>query len=126
MLQPLTNHLVGSKKIGRRDTLSIGRIGNDDTLLLRLCEVLEVLLLDGDVAGETSCLHIQQCRIHGLDVNIIAIDMMLELPLLTLIIIDIVEELGIEVGPFLKSIFVTEQTWCHILGNQGGLDQQCT
>ena len=125
MLQSLTDHLICSQKVWRGDTLSVRWIGDNDTLLCRLCKFLEVLLLDGDVAGETRCLHIQQSGVYRLDIHIIAIDMVLELPFLTLVIVDLVEELGIEVGPFLECILVTEQARCHVLGNQGCLDQQC-
>ena len=126
VLQAFTDHLVGAKKVGCRDTLTIRRIGDDDALLRRLCKILEVLLLDGDIAGETGSLHIEQRRIHSLDIHIIAVDVMLELPFLTLVVVDVVEEFGIEVRPFLKRIFVTEQAGSHVLGNQGGLDQQGT
>ena len=49
--------------------------------------------------------------------------MMLELPFLTLIIIDVIKKLSIEIGPFLKGILMTEQAWCHILRNQSSLNQ---
>ena len=49
MFQHLTDALVGVHQVGRRNALAVGRIGDDDGGILRLLEVLEVLLLDGDV-----------------------------------------------------------------------------
>ena len=48
---------------------------------------------------------------------------MFELPFLTLVVVDFVEELGIKIRPFLKSIFVAEQPRGHVLGNQSRLNQ---
>ena len=82
MFQPLTDHLIGAEQVRCRDTLTVGRVGYHDTLLLRLCEVLEVTLLHSDVAGQTGSTHIQACRIHSLDIHVIAVDMMVKLPFL--------------------------------------------
>ena len=81
-------------------------------------------MLNGDIGRETCCLHIHAGCVDSLYVDVIAIDMMLELPFLTLVIIDFVEEVGIEVRPFLKGIFLAEESRGHVLGNQGCLDEQ--
>ena len=103
VLQSFTYHFIGTQEVGRGDAFAIGRIGDHDTLVGRLREILEVLLLNGNDVTQSGGLHILQCRIHGFDVNVVAIDMVFELAFLALVVIDIVEEVGIEVRPFLKS-----------------------
>ena len=82
MLQPLANHLVGAQQVGRGDTLAIGRIGDNDTLCRRLGEVLEVLFVDGNVVGQPCGTDIEACRVDCLDVDVIAVDVVVELSFL--------------------------------------------
>ena len=49
MLQAFANHLVGAQQVGGGDALAVGRIHNDDALLLGLCKVFEVSLFHGDI-----------------------------------------------------------------------------
>ena len=46
--------------------------------------------------------------------------------LLFAVVIDTVEEVGVEVGPLLKGILVAEESRCHVMGNEGRLDKQGT
>ena len=124
VLQSLANHLIGAQQVGCRDALAIGRIGDDDALLAWLCEILEILLHDGDIIRQTCSLHIQCRRIHSLHVDVVAVDMVLEFPFLTLVIVDVVKEICVEVRPFLEGIFFAEESWGHVLCNEGSLDEQ--
>ena len=126
VLQSFTDHLVRTQQVGRRDTLTVGRISHHDALLLGLREELEVLFSDGDVVGQTGGLDVQTGCIDGLDVDVVAIDVMLELAFLRVVIVYLVEEVGIEVGPLLEGKLLAEQSRGHIAGNQGGLDEQRT
>ena len=82
VFQPFADHLVGSQQVRCGDTLSIRRIHHDDALLLRLREVLEVLLGDGHIPRQAGGGHIHTCRVHGLHVGIVAVDVMGELTFL--------------------------------------------
>ena len=124
MLQAFANHLIGTHEVGCGDTLAIRRVRDHDALVLWLCELLEVLLLYADDVGEASSLHVHAGRVHSLHVDVVAIDLMVEVTLQTLVIVDGVEKFSIEVGPFLKGILLTEESGCHILGNEGCLDEQ--
>ena len=126
MLQPLTYHFIGTQQVGRRDAFAVRWIGHHDALLLRLLEVLEVLLLHRDAVGQPGCLHVQASRVDGLHVDVVAVDMVFELPLLRVVIVDAVEEVGIEVGPLFEGILLAEQAGCHILGNESSLHKQGT
>ena len=126
MFQAFTNHLISTQKVGRGDTLTIRGIGNHDALIAWLGEVLEVLLSDGDVVGQTCGLHVEEGRIDGFDVNVVTVYMVLELTLLALVVIDFIEQVCIEVRPFLKGIFFAEQTRGHVLGDEGCLDENGT
>ena len=124
VLQPFADHLIGAQQVGGGDALAVGRIGDDDALGLGLGEVLEVLLLNGDVTAQPGGLHVHHCRVHGLDVHVVAIDMVLELALHAVVIVYLVEEVGIEVGPLLEGILLAEQTRGHVLGDECRLDEQ--
>ena len=97
MLQALAYHAVGVEQVGCGDTFAIGRVGDDDGLVLGLHEVLKVLLLDGDAAGESGCLDVGASRVHGLVVDVVAVDMVAERLLLRVIVIygDSLAETGI-------------------------------
>ena len=127
VLQALANHTVGAQQVGCRDALAVGRVHHDDALLRGLCEVLEVLLLYGDAACQTSCLHIATGCVDGLHVDVVAIEVALHVVFLVLlaVVVDTVEEVSVEVGPFLEGILLTEQARGHVVGNEGSLDEQC-
>ena len=91
-----------------------------------MAEVLEVTFLNGDVAGQTSSLRIEACSIDSLDVYVVAVDMVVKLTLLRVVIVYLVEEVGVEVGPFLEGKFLAEQTRSHVAGNECSLNEQGT
>ena len=110
MLQLLANHLVGGQQVRCGNTLTIRRIGNDDGWPGRFFEVLKVLLFNGDGFGQSSCFYIEAGGINCLHVDVIAIDMMVELLFLGIVVIDFIEKVFVEVGPFLKGKFLAENT----------------
>ena len=124
VLQPLANHAIGVEQVGRGDALAVGRVGDDDGFLLRLGEVLEVLLLDGDAIAESCRLHILAGGVHGLEIHVVAVDVVAELALLRVVVVNLVEQLCVEVGPFLEGIFLSEEAGGHVSGDEGGLDEQ--
>ena len=125
MLQSFANHLIGTQQVVGRYALAVWRIGHQNALVLRLHEVLEVLLFNGDVVGETSGLDVQTGGVDSLDVHVVTVDVVVELALLGIVIVNLVEQLRIEVRPLLEGIFLAEQTGCHVAGNQCSLDEQC-
>ena len=125
MLQSFANHLIGAQQVVGRDALTVWRIGHHDTLVLRLGEVLEVLLLDSDIVGQTSSLDVETGRVDSLDVYIVAVDMMVELTFLRIVVVNLVKEVGIEVGPLLEGKLLAEQARSHVSGNKRSLDEQC-
>ena len=126
MLQSFTDHLVSTQQVGCRNALAVWRVHHDDALLLRLHEVLEVALLYRDVAGQSCRTHIQTGGIHSLHVDVVAVDVMVELPFLRIVIIDIIEQVAVEVLPLLEGKLLAEQSRSHIAGYQGSLDEQRT
>ena len=52
--------------------------------------------------------------------------MIFEFTFLTLVVIDVIEEICVEVGPFLESILLSEKSWSHVFGNQSSLYEQRT
>ena len=124
VLEPFSHHLIGAQEVGCGDTFAIGWVGDDDAFLCGVGEVLEVLLVNGDAVAESGSLHIETGGVDGLHLDVVAVDVVGELPLLRVVIIDAVEKVGIEVGPFLEGKLLAEQAWCHVTGNEGSLDGQ--
>ena len=121
MLQSLANHLIESQQVGSRDTFSIGRIRNDDALLLRLGEVSEILLLNGNLLAQTGSLHVGSGNGYGRTTDVVAVNMVLEGMLLTVVLIDLIEKFLVEVRPFLKGIFLSVHTGSNASGYQCSL-----
>ena len=42
------------------------------------------------------------------------------------VVVDGVEEVGVEVCPFLEGEFFSEDAWCHVFGYECGLDGYCS
>ena len=124
MLQALAYHLVSIEQVGSRDAFAVGRISHHQRRLGRLLEILEVLQLHGDVLHHTGGAHVQRSLSNSLRVDVVAVDVVLELALLRVVVVDLVKEVLIEVGPFLKGKLLAEQARAHVAGNEGGLDEQ--
>ena len=124
MLQTLANHLICIEEVRRRDALSVRRIGHHDALVGRLLEVLEVSMLHGDVLCETCCTNVKTGCVNGLHVHVVAIDMVCELALLRVIVINLVEEFLVEVGPLLEGEALAEDARAHVMGDESSLDEQ--
>ena len=124
VLETLAYHLVGGEQVGGRDAFAVRRIGHHDALVGRLGKVLEVGILYGDVLGESGGTHVQTRGVHRLHIHIITIDVVFELALARVVIVDAVEEVGVEVGPLLKGKLLAEDTRADVAGYQCCLDQQ--
>ena len=121
-LEALANHLVGIQQVRRRDTLAVRRVHHDDALLGRLGEVLEVLLGDGDILAQSGSTHVEVGCVHRLHIYIISVDVVLELALLRVVVIDHIEEILVEIVPFLEGKLLAEYTWRDVAGDEGSLD----
>ena len=126
MLQAFANHLIGVEQIGRGDALAIGRIGHHQGRLGRLLEVLEVLQLNGDGLRQSCCTYVQTGLGHSLRVDVVAIDVVVAIAFLRVVVVYLVEELLVEVGPFLEGKLLAEQAGTHVAGDEGCLDEQRT
>ena len=125
MLQSLTQSLVESQQVGCRDALSVRWIGHHHTFLFRLCEVLDIPLLQSDVFGETSRTYILGGYGNGFVIDIISVDMVFEGPLCRIILVDGIEEFLIKVGPFLEGIFSAIHSGSDTRGYHGRFYQEC-
>ena len=110
MLESFAYHLVQSQQVGCRDTFSVWWVSDDDTLLLRLGKVLEILQGNGHLLAKTSSLHVASGYLHRLAVVVVSIDMVLKLPLSAIVLVYALKEFAIEVGPFLKGILLAEHS----------------
>ena len=102
MLQTFANHLVQSEQVIGRDTFAIRRIHHDDGLLLRLFELLERLQFQRHIFGYTRCLYIMGCDFICFRIVVVSVYLVSKLALLTIVIVNLIEHLRIEVHPFLE------------------------
>ena len=102
MLQTLANHLVQSEQVIGRDTFAIRRIHHDDGLLLRLFELLERLQFQRHIFGYTRRFYIMRRYFIRFRTVVISVNLMGEFALLTIIIVNLIEHLRIEIHPFLE------------------------
>ena len=121
-LESLADHLVGVQQVRGRDALAVWRVHHDDALLGRLCEVLEILLGDGDILAQTGCTHVEVGSVHRLHIYIISVDVVLELALLRVVVIDHIEEILVEIVPLLEGKLLAEYTWRDVACDEGSLD----
>ena len=123
MFQTFAYHLVGGQQVGGRDAFAVGRIGDNNALFCRLLKIFKVGFFNSDVVGETCCTHIEACRVNGFDINIVAIDVVLELAFLAFIVVDTVKQILIEIAPALEGELFTEDTRAHVVSDEGCLDK---
>ena len=121
MLQPFAYHFVGAQEVGCGDAFAVGRIHHDDALLGRSGEVFEILLADGDFLRQTSCAHVEIGGVDGFHVVVVAVDVVFEVALLRVVVVDFVEQVGVEVRPFLESKLFAENAWRNVACDEGSL-----
>ena len=126
MLESLAYHLVGCKEVGRGDTLTVWRIHNEETLVGRTLKVLEVSLLHCHIFCKAGSSYVQTCGVYSLHVDVVAIDVMVELTLIGIVVVDAVEQVGIEIVPLLESELLAEYARTHVVGYQGCFHEKRT
>ena len=82
MFELAAYHLVEAKQVGRRDTLAVRGIGDDDSFLRGLFEVGKVLLLNADFLAQAGSLDVCRGDGNSIVIDVVAVDVMLELVLL--------------------------------------------
>ena len=108
VLQSLAYHLVSTQQVGRRNALAVRWVRYHDALVGGLCKVLEVLLLYGYDVAQSCGLHVHTCGVHSLHVDVVTVYLVVELALQTLVVVNLVEQVGVEVGPLLECKLLAE------------------
>ena len=126
MFQAFSDGMIESQNIRTAYAFSIRRIGHDDGRLRRLFKVGDVLLCDGHFFGHAGSLNVDVRCFHCMDVDIVAIDVMQKLTLLTVVVVYLIQQLRVEVGPFLKVVMTSEYPWPDIACDERCFDRQCT
>ena len=126
MLQTFPDHAVQTQQIPAGNTLAVRRIRHQNTRLRRLCILLERLSLQFNIFHQTCTADIFAGNIDGLLRDIRAITLKRKFAFLAVIIINLIEQIGIIIDPFLESKFLPVNTRRNVQGNHGCLDQQCT
>ena len=124
MLEYFANHAVCSEQVWGGYSFAVWRVCHHYGLVLWLLEVLEVGQGHADVLGQSGGAYVQVGFLYGVGVDVVAVYMVVELALLRVVVVDAVEEFGVEVGPFLKRIALAEHAGSHIAGYEGGFDKQ--
>ena len=81
-------------------------------------------LLEFDIFLDTGGFDILGCLLDGIERGIGAVDLMGEIPLVAVVDVNVTPEVGIEIGPFLKSVRRTEDTRGDVAGDKGSFNKE--
>ena len=126
MFQTFTDHLIKSKQIISGNTFTVWRVSDDNRLLLRLFKLLERLQLQHDIFRYTGSFYIMSRNLISFRIVIVSVNLMSKFALLTVIIVNLIEHIRIEIYPFLKSKSFTEYSRSDILSNQCRFNRDST
>ena len=101
-------------------TLAVGRVADQGATGWHLVDVVDVTALEFDILVQTGILHIGTGDGDGLALDVTAVDLVSELALGTVIVVNLVKQLGVVVGPLLESKTVAVHT-----GSDVGSDERC-
>ena len=124
VLQLAADGLVEPQQVGRRDAFAVGRISDEQARMQRFLKILDVALLNGDFLGETGCFYVSGGDGNGVHIEVVAVDVVVEGVLLGVVVVHLLKEFAVEIGPFLEGILRAENTWRDASGNQGGLNEE--
>ena len=116
---------VEVEEVVGQDTFAIRRVGDHKSLLWHRFELGDRALFDFDVFRETGRLNVLISNLYSAFVDVVAIDFVSEFALATIVVVDIVEEVGIEVAPFFESERLAIYTRWNVEGDEGSLDEEC-
>ena len=122
MLQPLAYHLVQSQEVVRGDAFAVGRVGDEDALLLGTGELLEGLQLQFHVLADAGRLQVAGGYLDGTGIVVVGVYPVGEVALAAVVVVDTFQQVGIEVGPLLEGIGLAEDTGRDVTGDESGFD----
>ena len=122
MFQPFAYHRVEAQQVVRGYALAIRRIGDDDRFPGGLLELLEGLLLQHHVLADAGGLYVAHGYLVCFRIVVVAVNLMSELTLLTVVVVEGVEQFLVEVHPLLESEFLAEYTRSDVAGDESRLD----
>ena len=126
MFQAFAYHLIKIKQVARRNTLAIRRVSDDNALFCRLFKLLERLNLQDYIFSNTGSLHVMSGNFVSFRIIVITVDFMIELALLRIIIVYRIEQILIEVFPFLESELLTEYARSNVTCYKSRFDRNST
>ena len=121
MFQYFAYSAVSSQQVGCRYSFTIRRVCHHYSLFSRLLKVLYVSLFYCYAFCHAGSLDVEARLCNGCKVDVIAIYVVSKFALIRVVVVNLVEEVAVKVGPFLEGIFLSEQTGSHVVGYQGSL-----
>ena len=123
VLEALAQGAVEAEQVGRNEALAVGRICHHERFLLRLLEVLDVALRHLDAIRHAGALGVCQRGLDGAEVQVVTVDLMMELAFGRIIVINTVQQVAVEVFPFLETESLAEHAGINVAGHERSLDQ---
>ena len=124
MLQALAQGPVDAEQVGRDEALAVRRVGYHQRLLGWILEILDVAAFHGDAVGYAGALGVGQRRLDGALVQVVAVNLVRKLALCRIVIVNTVQELAVEVFPFLETVSLAEHAGINVARHECRLDQQ--
>ena len=112
-------HVVGA------DALAVGWIGDENTPLGSFGPCRERFGLQVDHAPHACAADVAVGYLHGLGRDIGAVDFIFELALGRVVVVEAVEQRGVEIFPVLEGEVFAVNARIDVGGNQSGLNQEC-
>ena len=107
MFDAFADHVVQPQQIPAGNTFTVRRIGHHDARLRSLRALLERLGLQLDIFHQAGATDIFLGNLDRRRIDIGSITFEIKLTFLTLVVIDAVEQLLVEIDPFLESKLLT-------------------
>ena len=106
------------------EAFTIGWVADERTTGRHFLDVVDVAALEFDVLVQTGVLDVGAGDSDGLALDVAAIDLVGELTFTAVVVVDIVKQVCIIVGPLLESVAVAVHAGSDVGGDKGCLDEE--
>ena len=104
--------------------LSVRRVTDESASLGNQLDVVEVAAFQFNVFVESGALDVGACDGDGLALDVAAVNLVSELTLGAVIVVNLVKQVGVVVGPLLESVMVAIDTRRDVGGDESRFDEE--
>ena len=124
VLELVTHVLVQRLDILGIEALAVGRIADEGAAGRNLVDVIDVAALDLDILVQARTLDVGARDGNGFALDVATVNLVCKLAFLAIVVVDLIKQVGVIVGPLLESIVIAINTGSDVGGNQSRLDEE--